>query len=241
MVSERNPLTARVWVNRIWQWHFGRGLVVTSSDFGTQGTTPSHGALLDFLASELMDSGWSTHHIHRLILNSSTYRQSNRFSKDNAAIDPENRMLWRWTPRRLDAEVIRDSILAVSDQLDRSSGGPSVPESSRRRSIYLRQQRERFPHQQLLFDGAAGNVSCSVRRVSTSPLQSLWLLNSDFVQSAASAFSGRAESVDQAFELAIGRKPSSDERDQLESLEDEYGMTSVCLAIINSSEFVYLP
>lgn len=241
MVSDPHPLTARVWVNRIWQWHFGRGLVETSSDFGTQGTPPSHPELLDFLASELIDSGWSTHHIHRLILNSSTYRQSNQYSNENAAIDPENRLLWRWTPRRLDAEVIRDSILAVSEQLDRSPSGPSVPEPSHRRSIYLRQQRERFPHQQLLFDGAAGNVSCAVRRVSTSPLQSLWLLNSDFMQTAASKFARRANSVEQAFELALFRKPSTDERDKLENLKEDYGMTSVCLAILNSSEFVYLP
>ena len=104
----------------------------------------------------MIDSGWSTHHIHRLILNSSTYRQSNRYHAASAAIDPDNRLLWRWAPRRLSAEVIRDSMLAVVKQLDRSAGGPSVAERSPRRSIYLQQQRERFPHQQLLFDGAAG-------------------------------------------------------------------------------------
>lgn len=241
LVDPSNPLTARVWVNRIWQWHFGRGLVETSSDFGTQGTAPSHPKLLDYLAYELIDSGWSTHHIHRLIVNSSTYRQSNRFSQQRAAIDPENRMWWRWDPRRLDAEVIRDSMLVVSDQLDRTAGGRSTSVGSRRRSIYLQQERERFPHQQLLFDGAAGNVSCSLRRVSTSPLQSLWLLNSEFVQTAARKYADRVDSVDEAFELAIGRKPSNRERDQLKALHDQYGMTSVCLALFNSNEFVYLP
>lgn len=241
LVDRRNPLTARVWVNRIWQWHFGRGLVESSGDFGTQGVEPSHPKLLDYLASELIDHQWSTRHVHRLIVHSSTYSQSNRVSRQNEEIDPTNRLLWRWEPRRLNAEVIRDSILAISDQLDRASGGASVPPPSNRRSIYLSQQRERFPHQQLLFDGAAGNVSCSARRVSTSPLQSLWLLNSEFVQRAASKFASRVTNVEQAFRIAIGRTPSGEEIDQLNSLKEEFGMTSVCLAIFNSSEFLYLP
>ncbi|MCA9067152.1 MAG: DUF1553 domain-containing protein, partial [Planctomycetaceae bacterium] len=119
MTHPDNPLTARVWVNRIWQWHFGRGLVESSGDFGTQGAVATHPELLDFLAAELIDSGWNTNHIHHLILNSATFRQSRTFSEENAAIDPENRALWRWMPRRLEAEAIRDAILAVSGRLDR--------------------------------------------------------------------------------------------------------------------------
>ena len=241
IASPDNPLTARVWVNRIWQWHFGRGLVETSGDFGAQGSQPTHPELLDFLATELIGSGWSTRHIQRLILDSATYRQSSRYSVANAGFDPDNKFLWRWQPRRLEAEAIRDSILAACGQLDRSSGGPSVNADSDRRSMYRRQRRDSFPHQQLLFDGASGIVSCSRRRVSTTSLQPLWLMNSHFVQQAAQRLAARAGSVEQALQLAIGREPASEEAARLNELADEFGLASACLAILNSSEFLYMP
>ena len=241
MTDPKHPLTARVWVNRLWQWHFGRGLVETSGDFGTQGTPPSHPELLDYLAGELIDSGWSTRRIQRLIVNSATYRQSSQFSTANAAVDPENRYLWRWKPRRLEAEAIRDSLLAVSGQLDRSVGGPNVAIGSPRRSLYLKQKRDRLPYQQQLFDSANGSVSCSRRRVSTTPLQPLWLLNSELSQSAAERLAKRAGSVEEAFQRALARSPSEEERMVLQQLCDERGLASACLAILNSSEFVYLP
>ncbi|MCA9056791.1 MAG: DUF1553 domain-containing protein, partial [Planctomycetaceae bacterium] len=105
LTSSRQPLAARVWVNRIWQWHFGRGLVETPGDFGTQGELPSHPALLDFLASELVAHGWSTRHIHQLIVRSNTYRQSSTDNERARQLDPENRLYWRWEPRRLEAEA----------------------------------------------------------------------------------------------------------------------------------------
>lgn len=241
MTGSDQPLTARVWVNRIWQWHFGRGLVETPGDFGTQGTPPSHPQLLDFLAAELMENGRSTRHIHRLILNSSTYCQSHEFSDASAGIDPDNRLLWRWQPRRLEAEAVRDSMLAVSGLLDSASGGPGAAATSLRRSIYLRQRRDNLPHQQELFDGADAVTSCSVRRVSTNALQPLWLLNSDFAQRAANAFAARAKSPTGAIRLAFGREPTVKESDLLNKVTHDHGLPSACLAILNSSEFLYIP
>lgn len=241
MTDVENPLPARVWVNRIWQWHFGRGLVETSGDFGTQGAAPSHPDLLDYLASELVASDWDTNRIHLLILNSATYRQSNQYSKANAAADPENRSLWRWTPRRLEAEAIRDCILEVAGLLDRRGGGPSVDVKSKRRSLYLKQHRDRFPHQQIMFDSADGIRSCSRRRVSTSPLQPLWLLNSELMRQASEQFANRAGSVAMAFEIAMGRTPAAEEIGELQQLADDFGLASACLAILNSSEFLYIP
>ena len=119
LVDRRNPLTARVTVNRIWQAYFGRGLVETDNDFGTQGSPPSHPELLDWLACELMDRGWSQKAIHRLIVSSATYRQSSRVTRsDGQAIDPDNRLLWRQSRLRLDAELIRDAALASSGLSD---------------------------------------------------------------------------------------------------------------------------
>ena len=126
LVDRRNPLTARVAVNRIWQAYFGRGLVETDNDFGTQGSPPSHPELLDWLACELMDRGWSLKAIHRLIVGSATYRQASRLRPECQAIDPENRLLWRQSRLRLDAELIRDAALASSGLLTRIVGGPSV-------------------------------------------------------------------------------------------------------------------
>lgn len=243
MGDPQNPLVARVWVNRIWQWHFGRGLVETSADFGTQGTTPTHPELLDFLASELIAQKWSTKHIHRLILDSATYRQSSQFSENNARIDPENRLLWRWTPRRLEAEAVRDSMLALSGQLDLRRGGPSDSPNSKtkRRSIYLKQKRDNLPEQQLLFDSATGIVSCTKRRVSTTSLQPLWLLNSKFSHEVAAGLAARTGSVEAAFSKAMGRAPSEEEISQLDQLASSDGLQSACLAILNASEFLYIP
>ena len=241
LTHPEHPLTARVWVNRLWQWHFGRGLVETSSDFGTQGTSPSHPKLLDFLASELIDHAWNTRHIQRMILESATYRMSSEYSAANAKLDPDNRLLWRWKPRRLESEAIRDSVLAVSGQLDHSSGGPSALHDSYRRSIYLKQKRDNLPSQQVLFDSANGIISCARRRVSTSPLQPLWLMNSDLIQIAAKQFAERAGSVESAIQIAFHRQATELELQQLQELADQFGLASACLAIMNSSEFLYIP
>lgn len=243
MTDRNNPLTARVWVNRIWSWHFGRGLVQTVGDFGSHGSPPSHPKLLDYLAAELMDHAWSTRHIHRLILNSATYRQSSVGRPENASIDPQNTTYWRWIPKRLEAEAIRDCMLAVSGQLDARKGGPSDPVDgqSKRRSLYLRQHRDRFPEQQQLFDGANGVVSCSRRIVSTNALQPLWLLNSEFCQQAATALADRSQTVAAAVRRCMGREPSAAEQKTLEAHAQQHGLQSACLVLLNSSEFLYVP
>lgn len=248
-----HALTARVWVNRIWQGYFGRGLVATSGDFGEAGSEPSHPELLDWLARELIDSGWSTKHIHRLILRSNTFRQSSLFSASNADQDPGNAALWRWQPRRLEAEVVRDSVLSVAGVLDKQFGGRSVPlkeaESSRRRSLYLQQKRDNLPHQQMLFDGAGAVTSCARRRVSTTGLQPLWMLNSEFMQSMTQTLAGDiAEKEDDAeaqagrlIEIAYQRPGETDETEKLVSLIRESSLEDAVAVILNTNEFVYVP
>jgi mono/diheme cytochrome c family protein len=241
IASRNNPLTARVWVNRIWQWHFGRGLVETSGDFGIKGSQPSHPELLDFLASELMESGWSTRHVQQLIINSSTYRQASQFSASNSTIDPDNQSYWRWTPRRLEAEAIRDCMLFAAGLLDPKTGGVSVANEANRRSLYLTQQRDHLPDQQGLFDGPGGVVSCSRRRVSTTALQPLWLMNSTLAQQASEGLAARAGTVQAAIKIAFGRDANQAELDTLQQLATKYGLASACSAILNSSEFIYIP
>ena len=199
LVYRRNPLTARVVVNRIWQTYFGRGLVETDNDFGTQGSPPSHPELLDWLACELMDRDWSLKTIHRLILDSATYRQASRIHAEGQAIDPENRLLWRQSRLRLDAEIIRDAALSGGGLLTRIIGGPSVfppqPEgvmnlgqmrrpwqadtgpNRYRRGLYTFFWRA-TPHPFLTtFDAPGGVQTCTRRLRSDTPLQALTLLN----------------------------------------------------------------
>ena len=225
LTGRSNPLVARVWVNRIWAWHFGRGLVETVDDFGVRGTRPSHPELLDWLASELIDSGWSTKHIQRLILTSATWQQSSNASAEVLAADPANTWLTRWNTRRLEAEVVRDALLVWSGELNEQIGGPSVDvddrEASTRRSLYLFQKRGRPAEMQGLFDGP-NECSASVgqRQVSTSPLQSLYLLNHEFclqrARSLASELhsSGKAsgELVAAAWQRVLQRSPTEVER-----------------------------
>jgi len=229
LTSAASPLTARVWVNYLWQQHFGRGLVATPADFGTHGAKPSHPELLDWLAVELRQSGWSTKHIHRLIVTSSAYRQASTPNADNEGIDPENRYLWRWMPRRLESEAIRDAVLAVSGELDKSVGGPSDPSDAKsvRRSLYLRQHRFHLPAALALFDAPIGNESCARRYVSTVPLQPLHLLNNEQMLKRAEGFAAhvqasagndRTNQIRIAFELALGRAPEATELAMAEKL-----------------------
>ena len=268
LTSRDNPLTARVWVNRLWHYHFGRGLVDHANDFGVRTPRPKHHALLDWLASELMDSGWSTKHIQRLIVTSSTYRQSSKFRPEAAKIDPENDWLWHYPPRRLEAEAIRDAVLAVSGELNLTRGGPSVPPGSpaetTRRTLYLLQQRRKLSEVQTVFDGASAIVSCGERRVSTVPLQPLYLLNNEFVVARAAALARRvsesspadaAAQIEAAFRLALGRPPDDQEReravqfvmspiasdpDQKGTVDIQRRMVDFCHALLNLNEFIYL-
>jgi hypothetical protein len=264
LASPKNPLTARVYVNRLWQYHFGRGLVETSSDFGVKGTPPTHPELLDWLAAEFMRSGWSTRHLHRLIVCSSTYRQSSANNEANAKVDPDNTAWWHWQPRRLEAEAIRDSMLAVSGELRRQAGGPSEPADGKslRRSLYLLQKRENPPPLAGLFDlPAAAAESCARRYVSTVPLQALYLLNNEFATGRGKAFAGRAfaqagkdqeRQVESAFLLALGRGPDEVEREAARRFFEAHtadsagvggtppALVDFCQALLNLNEFVYL-
>ncbi|HUG66972.1 MAG TPA: PSD1 and planctomycete cytochrome C domain-containing protein [Pirellulaceae bacterium] len=268
MADPRNPLVSRVWVNRIWQYHFGRGLVATPSDFGIEGAKPTHPELLDWLATELMNSGWSTKHVHRQIVMSSTYRQERKYDAANAAIDPDNNLLWCWPRRRLEAEVIRDSVLVATGELDRSIGGVSIPpqreDEMLRRTIYLFQQRSSMPSVMEMFDAPSGIASCSRRAVSTVALQPLFMLNSQFMTQRASSLAVvvsevAGEDIERqitvAFERTLSRKPNDEEltlarkilqQDPGESTDDEDSiarrpLTQLCHALLNLNEFVYIP
>ncbi|MGA9771984.1 MAG: DUF1553 domain-containing protein [Blastocatellia bacterium] len=214
IASADNPLTARVAVNRIWQYHFGQGIVRTPSDFGATGDRPSHSELLDWLATEFKARGWSWKSMHRLILNSNTYRQSSRFDERAAAQDIENRLLWRMAPHRLEAEILRDGILAVSGKLNPKMGGPGIypridssviSSGSRprwpldvkegadewRRSVYIFVKRSVLVPLIEVFDCPVTTVSAPVRSVSTVSPQALALLNNEFVLEQAGYFAER--------------------------------------------------
>ena len=236
LTSAGNPLTARVQVNRIWQHHFGKGLVATSDNFGLSGSPPTHPELLDHLAVEFIESGWSTKALHRLILTSAVYRQESAFRAEAFARDPENLWLWRYPVRRLDAEAIRDSMLAVAGTLDQQRFGPYVPvkqvkngsiivESKdpavQRRSVYIQQKRTAVLSMLEVFDAPAMVHNCSRRNVSTVPLQSLTLLNSGFSVACSEEFARRVlrqargaddERLSHAYLLAVGRNPTAVEK-----------------------------
>ncbi len=235
LTRKSNPLTARVMVNRIWQHHFGRGLVDTENDFGTRGERPSHPELLDWLASRFIESDWSVKGMHRLIMSSAAYQQSSEYDEVAARLDPDARLLWRFNLRRLSAEEIRDAMLFVSGELDTSMGGPHpFPAEdtwgftqhapfygiypSNHRSVYLMQQRlKRHPFLSL-FDGADVNVPTARRQLTTVPTQALYLMNSEFVQEQATKLAQRiikqnspTEKVQFAYGFALGREAADSE------------------------------
>ena len=237
-----HPLTARVMVNRLWQGHFGRGIVSTPGDFGTQGASPTHPELLDWLATELVARGWSQKAMHRLMVTSATYRQSSTPSEATLAADADNLLFSRMPRKRLEGEAVRDALLSVSGQLDEAVGGPSVypkmpagvdtrnawpkPRSAsdeNRRSLYVFIKRNlKFPLFDA-FDVPDTNLTCPERNVSVNAPQALMLLNSAQVIEQARVLAGRVyagtsnpsdldELVSNGYRLAIGREPKADER-----------------------------
>ena len=248
LADAKNPLTARVMVNRIWAYHFGKGIVQTPNDFGARGATPTHPELLDWLTSRFIEGGWSIKKMHRMILLSHAYRLSSgesapralasgpRLIAANSAIDVNNDYLWRFNRRRLEAEEIRDSVLAVSGALDRTMGGehPFPPEptwrfsqheqffavyDTNRRSVYLMQQRlKKHPFFEV-FDGADTNATTDNRAQSVTPVQALFLMNSPFMHEQSDRFAVRVgmaydtlrERIDYAFRLAYGRAARPEE------------------------------
>jgi mono/diheme cytochrome c family protein len=194
IASGANPLTARVMVNRIWQYHFGRGLVGTASNFGTLGERPSHPDLLDWLSHRLVSSGWSLKALHREIMLSSVYQQSSRFDSQGYARDPGNTLLWRMNRRRLDVEAWRDAMLAVARRLDVTIGGPSVSldtPANHRRTVYAAISRHDLAWMLRLFDFPDPNITSGQRVETTIPLQQLFVLNSEFMANCARAVAVR--------------------------------------------------
>lgn len=214
-----NPLAVRVIVNRIWQYHFGQGIVGTASDFGRLGDLPSHPELLDWLAQRFIEDGWSLKNLHRLVVTSATYQQSSLSPHSEVARlkDPENRWLWHMPIRRLDAEQIRDAALLVSGELELPAGGPSVETARPRRTIFTKVQRNVRDPLLEVFDAPDNFTSVSLRNVTTTPTQSLFMINGPWMLDRAESFAQRvqrqssglpADQAKQAFLLAFGREPN---------------------------------
>jgi cytochrome c553 len=261
IASPKNPLTARVIVNRVWQFHFGRGIVGTPSNFGQLGDRPTHPELLDTLAVRFMENGWSLHWLHREIMLSRAYQLSSANVAPNAERDPENQYLWRHTPRRLDFEAWRDAWLAVSGRLDRTRGGPSLDLNKTdnvRRTLYAKISRVEPNALLVLFDFPDANVTSARRSVTTVPQQQLFVLNSDFTIETAKAFAKRLEKtaaneedrISLAFRLAYGREPSADEKRASQAFLREAGTPrptdrlkaweQFAQAILASNEFLWV-
>jgi hypothetical protein len=268
IASEENPLTARVIVNRLWQFHFGKGLVATPSDFGAAGVPPTHPELLDWLAQELMSHNWSLKHVHRLILNSATYRQSSRPRDEALQADGATEWWWRFPPRRLEAEPIRDSILSVSGVLETRMYGPGFSgfevelENVRhyfpkknygpddwRRMIYMTKVRLEKESVFGIFDCPDAATSVPKRSRSTTPLQALNLFNSQFMLQQSALLADRlqrdcgkdvAKQISRAFWLCCGREPDETELSDSRAFVAEEGIAAFCRALLNSNEFVFI-
>ncbi len=237
-----HPLTTRVMANRLWQYHFGRGLVATSSDFGRLGERPSHPELLDWLASEFVAHGWSLKQMHRMIMTSAAYRQSAlRPAPEVARLkDPDNRLLWRMNIRRLDIEPIRDAMLSVGGELDPSMGGPAGDVSEPRRTIYTKVIRNTRDPLIDAFDSPDGSNSTPSRNATTTPTQALLMINGPWTLARAGAFADRLRReapdvegrIALAYRLAFGRPPSPAERDEsVEFLRSRGGLSEEPTAI----------
>ncbi len=262
-----NPLTTRVIVNRVWQYHFGRGLVATASDLGRLGEAPSHPALLDWLATEFVASGRQFKRMHRLIVTSATYRQAARRPTSEVAhgmrIDAANRLVWKRTVQRLDAEEIRDAMLAASGELEPAMGGQSVPTTRPRRTIdtrVIRNTREAFLD---AFDAPDGTFPTSQRVPTTTATQALLLINGEWTLARAKELANRLERmvpgtdceqsrVELAYWLTYGRAASGDEIAQAMAFIDQQSrrvpggmaghvaLVDFCHALLNSNEFLYV-
>ena len=273
ITSPDNPLTRRVIVNRLWHWHFGTGLVNTPSDFGFGGGEPSHPKLLDWLADELLHSSWSLKHIHQLIVTSQTYQQQSILAATDkrvapTAVDSDNRLLWRMNPHRLEAEAVRDSVLAVSGKLNIAMFGPGYRDFHYkeayapiytyqtadapplwRRSVYRFIVRTTPQQFMTALDCPDPANLTPQRNVTTTALQSLALYNNDFMLKQSRYFAKRLEEehgsniddqVERAFQLAFARSPDSKEQKLSRSTIEQYGLWQFCRAIFNANEFVYI-
>ncbi len=267
IVADDNPITPRVLANRLWHYHFGTGIVSTPSDFGFLGGRPSHPELLDWLAIELKQADWRLKPIHRRIMLSQTYRQSSSYRAEAAKLDGDSRLLWRFPPRRLSAEEIRDTTLAVAGELDTQMGGLGFrlfryvqdnvatyhpldthgPETYRR-SIYHHNARAMQIDLMSEFDSPDCAFSTPRRSSTTTPLQALTLMNHSFTSDMAAAFATRVErksddrkdQIAEAFMLAFLRAPSPEESAAASDLIDAHGTKALCRALLNSNEFIHV-
>ncbi|MSQ96942.1 MAG: DUF1553 domain-containing protein [Gemmataceae bacterium] len=263
-------LVARVIVNRLWQHHMGKGIVGTPNDFGIQGDPPTHPELLDYLAKELVKNGWKLKPIHKLIMTSAVYMQSNEIGAQSPGsadpglsrmkIDPANRLWWRHPTRRLEAEAIRDNLLAVAGTLDATMyGSGTLDGNSPRRSVYLTVKRSQMIPFLTMFDVPEALQSIGERSVTTVPTQSLAFMNSPLVRGAAQKLAARAraktdeESVEQAYLIALARRPTDGERQRMTSFiarqAESYGktpqardqaLTDFCQVLVCLNEFIYV-
>ena len=268
IANPANPLFSRVMVNRVWQNHFGICLVRSSSDFGYNGGIPSHPELLDWLAVEFVQQGWSLKKLHKQIVMSRTYQQSSRFDEAVAAKDANNRLLWRFPARRLTGEAVRDAMLAVSGDLNPQMYGPSFrpfqisskgslqhyelitrnePEFHRRTIYRMNVNSGGDPMLEAL-DCPLPSVKTPNRSTTTTSLQALSLMNNAFVQQRIQSFAERlrreASDVDdhvrRAFQIALGRAPNTQEASSSRALVERHGLESLCWGIFNTSEFLYV-
>ena len=256
VASRDNPLTARVIVNRVWQWHFGEGLVRTPSNFGKLGERPTHPELLDWLASRFIDDGWSLKKLHRRIMLSATYLQGSQPSPNQQEIDPENRWLSHFTSHRMTAEAIRDAILCVTNQLNPTAGGPADDDfTSSRRSLYVQTARWDRSSYAMLFDAANPDSSTEKRTMSTVAPQALMFLNHNFIQRQAQQLATRLKQevpddkvarIQHAFQLLFGRMANSRElqvaSDLIATCEsaDSDGWNDFAHVLLCCNEFIYL-
>ena len=268
ITSDENPLTPRVIVNRLWQYHFGVGIVSSPSDFGVNGDRPSHPFLLDHLAGSLLSEGWRLKPIHRRILLSHTYRQSSRFDAAAAEKDADDRLLWRFPPRRLEAEAIHDAMLFASGGLNLRMAGPSArpftvttfnsnfytpfdspdPDLNRRSVYRMNINSGKAPLMDAL-DCPDPSVKTPRRGSTTTPLQALGLMNDAFVIRMSHDLAERCRrdagenagaQVDRAYALVLGRLPSEDERNAALRLAREHGLDQVTWVLFNATEFLYV-
>lgn len=257
------PLLARVMANRVWQHHFGEGIVGTPNDFGFQGERPSHPELLEYLASELVRGGWKLKPLHRLLMLSDAYQQSNEVDPANLAIDPANRYLWHFRPRRLEAETIRDALLVAGGNLDTAMFGQSVLDNTTRRSVYLRVKRSELIPIMTMFDAPEPTQSIGERIVTTVPTQALAMMNSPMVRQQAEKLAARihpnkdvplATSIDRGYQIAFSRTPTDAERTRMLAFVEQQrtamgaetpestdkALVEFCQVMLCLNEFVYI-
>ena len=257
------PLLARVIVNRLWQHHFGNGIVGTPNDFGIQGESPTHPELLEWLAQELVRGGWKLKPLHKQIMLSAAYQRSHAANAENMKLDPENQYLWHFQTRRLDAELIRDSLLAIGGNLDLTMYGPSILDNTPRRSIYLRVKRSELLPIMTMFDAPEPTQSIGERVSTTVPTQALALMNSPFVRQQAEKLAARIRptnevplptAVDRAYQTAFSRLPSDTERSRMLSFIETQAaaiggdaneatrkaLVEFCHVLLCLNEFVYV-